>query len=65
VDAFIVALALGMLPAAGYVPGGLIAETVAISEKTLSFELHVAAGAMLTVVSVHLMPQVRQHKCRP
>jgi ZIP family zinc transporter len=59
-DAFLSALALSMLPAAGYVIGGLIAETVTIHEKTISFALHVAAGAMLAVVSVDLMPQVLQ-----
>jgi ZIP family zinc transporter len=57
-DAFLSALLLAALPAAGYVIGGLVAEAVAIKEKTLSFALHVAAGAMLAVVSVELMPEV-------
>ncbi|HEY3274789.1 MAG TPA: hypothetical protein VGJ92_13545 [Methanocella sp.] len=61
-DAFLAAMALGLLPAAGYVIGGLVAETVAISEKTLNLALHLAAGAMLAVVSVDLMPQVLEAK---
>jgi ZIP family zinc transporter len=61
-DAFLIALSMGMLPAAGYVIGGLIAETFAISEKTLSMALHLAAGAMLAVVSVDLMPRVLEAK---
>jgi hypothetical protein len=46
-DAFLVALALSALPAAGYVIGGLVAETVTIYKKTLSFVL-------LTSISTYL-----------
>jgi hypothetical protein len=59
-DAFLSALALSMLPALGYVIGGFIAELVRISDKTISFALHVAAGAIFAVISVELMPQVLQ-----
>jgi ZIP family zinc transporter len=61
-DSFLAVLALGMLPAAGYVAGGLVAELIAISNRTLSSALHVAAGAILAVVSVELMPQVLMTK---
>lgn len=61
-DPFLVALALATLPATCYVIGGLIAETTAISLKALSLALHLAAGAMLAVVSVDLMPQVLEAK---
>lgn len=51
-------LALAALPAAGNLVGGLTAEAVPVSERTLSLALHAAAGIVLAVVGVELMPRV-------
>ena len=49
-------LALALLPALGNIGGGVLAETVHVSEKTLSFALHIAAGIVLAVIGIELMP---------
>lgn len=49
--------ALAMLPALGNFGGGLLAEVLPISEKRLSLALHAAAGVVLAVVAVELMPK--------
>jgi zinc transporter, ZIP family len=53
-------LLLVALPAAGNFAGGLLAETVRLSEKRLSLALHAAAGVVLGVVAVELMPKAMQ-----
>lgn len=50
-------LALAALPAAGNFAGGLMAEMFKVSQKSLSFALHAAAGIILAVVGIELMPQ--------
>lgn len=54
---FVQVLALALLPAAGNFAGGLIAEAVTISRNRLSLALHAAAGIVLAVVAVELMPR--------
>ena len=50
-------LAVAMLPALGILAGWLIAETVPVSRDLLSLALHGAAGVVLSMVAVKLMPQ--------
>jgi len=54
------ALLLAMLPAAGNLAGGVLAEIVVVSQRTLSLALHAAAGVVLAVVAVELMPEAMQ-----
>lgn len=54
---FLVALALSVIPVLRNIAGGLIAEVVAVSWRTLSLALHGAAGIVLAVVGVELMPR--------
>lgn len=54
---FLQVLALALMPAAGNFAGGLIAEAVKISRHRLSLALHAAAGIVLAVVAVELMPR--------
>ncbi|MBA1158862.1 ZIP family metal transporter [Microvirga mediterraneensis] len=50
-------LALALLPAAGNFAGGVLAELIPTSRRTLSRALHVAAGIIVAVVGVELMPE--------
>lgn len=50
-------LLLAALPAAGNVVGGLLAEIFRVSERFLSIALHFAAGVVLAVVGLELMPR--------
>ena len=52
-----IVLTLAALPAAGNLVGGLLAEAVPVSERALSLALHLAAGIVLAVVGIELMPQ--------
>lgn len=54
---FVAALLLAALPAAANFLGGLAAEAVPISQRTLSWALHAAAGVVLGVVAVELLPE--------
>ncbi len=54
---FLLVLALAALPAAGNLVGGVLAELVEVSERTLSLALHLAAGIVLGVVGLELMPE--------
>lgn len=54
---FALVLALAALPAAGNFLGGLAAEVVDVSERVLSLALHLAAGIVLAVVGLELMPE--------
>lgn len=57
-DPFWLTIALLAMPAAGSFIGGLLAEAVTISRRTLSLALHGVAGILLAVVGVELMPLV-------
>lgn len=54
---FVLVLALAALPAAGNFLGGLASEAVNVSERALSLSLHLAAGIVLAVVGLELMPE--------
>ena len=54
---FVLVLVLAALPAAGNFLGGLAAEMVDVSERTLSLALHLAAGIIIAVVGLELMPE--------
>ncbi|GAB2526560.1 ZIP family metal transporter [Paramicrobacterium agarici] len=56
-DGFVLVLMLAALPAAGNFVGGLLAEVVKVSEPALSLALHLAAGIVLAVVGLELMPE--------
>ncbi len=57
---FLTVIALASIPALGNFIGGLLAEGVDVSRRTLSLALHAAAGILLAVVGVELMPQALQ-----
>lgn len=57
-DEYLKVLALAALPALGNFAGGLLTDAVKVSQRTLSLALHAAAGVVLAVVSVELMPKV-------
>ncbi len=57
---YVLVVALAALPAAGNFAGGLIAETFRVSERVLSLALHLAAGIVLAVVGLELMPEALQ-----
>ncbi|MBW3563635.1 MAG: hypothetical protein KY459_02815 [Acidobacteria bacterium] len=50
-------LLLALIPAAGVIGGGLVGELMAISRKARSMALHAAAGIVLSVVAVELLPE--------
>ena len=50
-------LLLALMPAAGNFGGGLLAEFLRVSQRTLSFALHAAAGILFAVVGIELMPE--------
>ena len=56
VPELLVVLALAALPALGNAAGGLAAEVVRPSPRSLSLALHLAAGIVLGVVGLELMP---------
>jgi len=51
-----IVILLALLPAIGNFTGGLIAEWLPFSKKTLNYALHAASGIMLAIVSVEVMP---------
>ncbi len=55
---YLSALALSAMPAIGSYIGGLLAEFIPPSKGNLSLTLHAAAGIILSVVGVELMPQM-------
>lgn len=57
VSSFALVMALALLPAAGNIAGGLLAETWEVSARTLSLALHLAAGIVLAVVGLELVPE--------
>ena len=50
-------IGLALLPAAGNFGGGLLAEFIRPSERTLNKALHAAAGIIIAVVAVEVMPE--------
>ncbi len=46
-----------MLPAGANFLGGVLAEIVPVSDRTLALALHAAAGVVLGVVAVELLPE--------
>jgi ZIP family zinc transporter len=57
VNNFLQVMVLALLPAVGNFVGGLIAEVAVISRHRLGIALHAAAGIILAVVAVELMPR--------
>lgn len=53
-------LALAALPAVGNLVGCAVAEFVSLSERALSLALHLAAGVVLAVVGLELMPRAME-----
>lgn len=53
----LIVLGLALLPAVGNFGGGLLAEWLHPSQKTLNRALHAATGIILAVISVEVMPQ--------
>jgi ZIP family zinc transporter len=56
-DAFWTVLALALMPALGNFAGGLAAEFVPTGPRALNRALHAAAGILLAVVAVEIMPE--------
>lgn len=50
-------LLLTLMPALGNFAGGVLADRIRVSPRALSLALHVAAGIVMAVVGVELMPQ--------
>jgi ZIP family zinc transporter len=65
VDGLLIVLALAALPALGNLAGGLLAEVVEVSPRTLSLALHAAPGIALAVVGVKLLPARRRERGGP
>ena len=57
-DDFLKTLVLAFLPAMGNFAGGVLAEILPTSNRALSLALHTAAGIVIAVVAVELMPTV-------
>lgn len=56
-EGFVLVLALAAMPAAGNFLGGVAVEMVDVSERVLSLALHLAAGIVMAVVGLELMPE--------
>ena len=56
-DGYLLVLALIALPIVGNWLGGGLAEVLPVSRRTLSLALHAAAGIVLAVVGLELMPE--------
>ena len=50
-------LALALMPAFGNFAGGVLAELIPTSRRMLSWAPHAAAGIVLAVIGVELMPE--------
>ncbi len=57
---FFLIMLFSLLPALGTFAGGIAAEFFKISRKNLSLALHAAAGIILAVISVELIPHALQ-----
>ena len=56
-ESVLAVLLLALLPAAGNFSGGLMSEFLRPSAKTLNAALHLAAGVIIAVVAVEVMPE--------
>jgi ZIP family zinc transporter len=56
-DDYLKVLGLALLPAGGNFVGGVLAETFNVSARALSIALHAAAGIVLAVIGIELMPE--------
>jgi ZIP family zinc transporter len=54
----LVVLIFSLIPAIGTFAGGILAEFFKIDKKNLSLALHLAAGIILAVISIELMPEI-------
>ena len=54
---YLYALAMALLPAFGNFAGGVVAEIIPTTRRMLSRALHVAAGIIVAVVAVELLPE--------
>ena len=54
---FLQVIVLAPMPAVGNFVGGLVAEVIVISRHRLGIALHAAAGIVLAVIAVELMPR--------
>ncbi len=61
-EGYLTVLAFAMLPALGNFAGGVLAEVANPSRRVLSLALHLAAGIVIAVVAVELMPQALSAK---
>ena len=61
-DDYLRALLFAAMPAVGNFAGGLLAEMLNVSQRALSLALHLAAGIIIAVVAVELIPQALQAK---
>ena len=50
-------LLISLLPGAGNFAGGLIAESVRVSDRSLNWALHSASGIMIAIVAIELLPR--------
>jgi ZIP family zinc transporter len=57
---FAVVLGLALFPALGNFFGGLLADLVPTSRRTLNRALHAAAGVVIAIVAVEIMPRALQ-----
>jgi zinc transporter, ZIP family len=57
VSEFLTVLAFAALPALGNFAGGILAEFIVASGRTLSLALHAATGVVVAVVSLELIPE--------
>lgn len=55
-DGYLKVLLFAAMPAIGNFLGGLLAEFLNVSQKSLSLALHLAAGIILAVIGIELMP---------
>ena len=56
-EEFAKVLLLAALPAVGNFAGGLLSEMITVSRRMLSLALHLAAGIVLGVIGIELMPR--------
>lgn len=59
-DGLLTVIGLAILPAAGNFSGGMLSEWLRPSRKTLNRALHAAAGIILAVIAVEVMPEALQ-----
>src|SRR5690625_2902848 len=58
---FLIVLGLALLPALGNFTGGLLAEFLQASKRGLNRALHAAAGIILAIVAIDLMPRALEN----